>query len=126
MAALALLLVVATGCGGGDQATTTSGSPTGTSGGSSGSTAPGSTAPGGQTTTSRAPVIKTGAELYPVFCAGCHGSDGKARFSPAIAGLDKATVEKVITEGKGDMKAFGGILAPVEITSIAEYVTGMK
>lgn len=71
-------------------------------------------------------MIKTGAELYPVFCAGCHGSDGKARFSPPIAGLDKATVEKVVTDGKGDMKAFGGILAPEEITSIAEYVAAME
>ena len=65
-----------------------------------------------------------GAATYAAKCKGCHGAAGEgAKMAPTpIAGMDAATVEKAIAEGKGKMK-------PVKIEdadAVAEFVAGLK
>jgi mono/diheme cytochrome c family protein len=65
-----------------------------------------------------------GAATYAAKCKGCHGAAGEgAKMAPTpIAGMDAATVEKAITEGKGKMK-------PVKIEdakAVAAFVAGLK
>jgi mono/diheme cytochrome c family protein len=69
-------------------------------------------------------ALADGAATYASKCKGCHGAAGEgAKMAPKpIAGMDAATVEKAIAEGKGKMK-------PVKIEdakAVAEFVAGLK
>ncbi len=113
-----VVVIVLTGCGG-DGGTTTS------------TTAPASTSvttatTDGTTTTAAPPVIKSGVDLFSVFCAGCHGSDGKANFTPTVVGADADLVKAMVTDGSDDMEGYGGRLSPEEIQAIVDYVVTLK
>ncbi|MFK8008484.1 MAG: cytochrome c [Saprospiraceae bacterium] len=62
---------------------------------------------------------------YILFCAACHGRDGKMAINGAtdltksISGL-KSRI-KTITEGKGLMTSFKGVLSTEEIEAVAKY-----
>ncbi len=115
--ALAIVIVL-TGCGGDGDTTTTTAAPASTS-----VTTP---TTDGSTTTATPPVIKSGVDLFSVFCAGCHGSDGKATFTPTVVGVDADLVKAMITDGSDDMEGYGDRLSPEEIQAIADYVVTLK
>ncbi len=113
------VLIVLAGCGGSNTTTTAAPAPensTTTTAGS-GSGTPTTTAP---------PVVKSGAELFSVFCAGCHGADGKAKFSPTLVGVDAAKVETMITGGSEKMQGYKDSLSPGDIQAIVDYVVTLK
>jgi mono/diheme cytochrome c family protein len=73
-------------------------------------------------------------ELYPKYCARCHGADGKG--DPRQVGLDpnlNLTTSKLvgkgahlaiynrIAQGYGPMPAFGHRLSPEEMNHLADY-----
>ena len=69
-------------------------------------------------------------------CATCHGKDGKGQTKMAekmgirdltTLSASSAELEKVVTDGKGKMPAFGGKLSSDEIKALAAYVkAGLK
>ncbi|MHB0980298.1 MAG: c-type cytochrome [Thermoleophilia bacterium] len=120
MLALAVaVLIVLAGCGGGDAGTTaTPPDPDST-------TTTAGTGDGTPTTTGP-PVVKSGAELFSVFCAGCHGADGKAKFSPTLVGVDAAKVKTMITEGSEQMQGYKDKLSPADVQAIVDYVVTLK
>ena len=70
------------------------------------------------------------AEKYKMFCAVCHGVDGKLNINGA-SDLSKSKLTKkgrirIITKGKGLMTPFKGILSEDEIKDIAKYLGTMK
>ena len=66
-----------------------------------------------------------GEEIYKIYCKSCHGKKGSFGF----AGTPKLTKSKllkedriiIITEGKGAMTPFGGLLSEEEIDAVAEF-----
>lgn len=72
--------------------------------------------------------------LFALNCARCHGTDGKGQTQlgqtldvPDLT-TDKSSVTrntKVITNGMGDMPAFGKKLKKTEITTLAKYVRSL-
>lgn len=117
---LAVAMMLTAGCGGDEAATTVTtsspaeGTATTTGGG------------GGDTTTTAPPVVKSGAELYSVFCAGCHGLDGKAKFSPTLVGVDAERVKKMVTDGSDKMEGYGAVLSAEEIQAVVDHVLTLK
>ena len=67
-----------------------------------------------------------GATKYKMFCAVCHGKDGKLNVNGATdlstSKLSKKKRIKIIREGKGLMLPFKGILKDEEIKAIAKYL----
>jgi len=67
-----------------------------------------------------------GVEKYKIFCAVCHGSDGKLNVNGASdlskSKLTKKGRIKIITKGKGLMIPFKGILNEDEINAVAKYL----
>lgn len=112
------VVVVLAGCGGGDTTTTAVPGPDATT------TTAGTGS--GTPTTAAPPVAKSGAELFSVFCAGCHGADGKAKFSPTLVGVDAAKVKTMVTEGSEKMQGYKDNLSPADIRVIVDYVVTLK
>jgi mono/diheme cytochrome c family protein len=106
------------GCGKDDTTTTAvpGPDPTTTTAGTGGGTPP-TTAPS---------VAKSGAELFSVFCAGCHGADGKAKFSPTLVGVDAEKVKTMVTEGSEKMQGYEDNLSPADIQAIVDYVVTLR
>jgi mono/diheme cytochrome c family protein len=79
-------------------------------------------------------AAEDGAALFATKCASCHGTDGmgtpvgKKMGSPELPAtkLDAAGVEKVVTEGRGKMMAFGGKLTPEQIKAVSAHVKTLK
>lgn len=75
--------------------------------------------------------------LYQNNCARCHGADGKSETelgrlndAPDISGgkarkLSTAKLNRLITNGKGSMPAFGKKMTKSQITSVVAYVRGL-
>ena len=69
---------------------------------------------------------------YEARCAVCHGKDGVpksfAKGSPAFndeawkKGASLESIEKVVTDGRKRMPAFGNKLTPEEIKSVSAYL----
>ncbi len=95
-------------------------------------TSTGGGATGGETTDTQggpSPTVAslpTGQTLYERVCAGCHGTDGRAKFAPMLVGVDPGTIDKAIRESKGSMAGIGDRLADQEITAIVEYVGTLR
>lgn len=117
---LAVALTLAAGCGGDEAATTVT---TASSEAGATTTASGS---GGDTTSTAPLVVKSGADLYSVFCAGCHGMDGKAKFSPTLVGVDAERVKKMVADGSDKMEGYGDVLSPEEIQAVVDHVLTLK
>jgi len=69
-----------------------------------------------------------GAEVFSSRCASCHGSDGGGGIGPRLSGgavvdayPEVADEIAVVTEGKGQMPAFGDRLTPAEVEQVVEY-----
>lgn len=111
------LVTALAGCGG--DGTTTTAVP----GTTAATTAP---AQGSTTATAAPAVARSGSDLFSVYCAGCHGEDGKAKFSPTVVGVDAERVKTMVTDGSGDMKGYGGHLSSEDIQAIVDYVVTLK
>lgn len=73
----------------------------------------------GVTTTTAAPGTASGATIYGQNCTLCHGDAGGDLRGHT---LSLSTISGVVTNGQGSMSGFAGRLAPIDITSVAEYV----
>ena len=79
-------------------------------------------------TSAPASVPASGAAAYAFACASCHGADGGGGQGPAIgrtlaaSKYDQASLEALITTGKGAMEGYQGDLPPATIALIADYV----
>ena len=68
--------------------------------------------------------------LYQANCARCHGADGKANTPKGRSteaddisgGMSTSKTIRIVTNGKGNMPAFGRKLTAAQIRSIANYV----
>ena len=69
--------------------------------------------------------LKTGKKAFKQFCVACHGMDGRLGINGAkdFAQSDLKLEERieVITNGRGMMTPFKGILKPEQIKAAAEY-----
>ena len=63
-------------------------------------------------------TVTDGAALFAQRCASCHGPEGEGRFGPRLHG--QATVE-VVTNGRGNMPAFGQVLSDDQIAAVVAY-----
>jgi len=70
--------------------------------------------------------VAAGAEVYATNCAACHGE--RLANSGGIPDLrklrpeEKAKFDVIVTDGKGQMPAWGGILSNDEIDQIWAYI----
>jgi mono/diheme cytochrome c family protein len=69
-------------------------------------------------------ALADGAATFNSKCKMCHGPEGAGTkmVEKSIAGMPAADVKKVITEGKGKMKA----VAIDNADEVAAYVAGLK
>ena len=75
-------------------------------------------------------IAMTGKEVYKIYCVACHGVDGTLAFSGAT-NLKESTLayeERLdqITNGKGAMNAFSGIIETAQIESVAKYIETLR
>lgn len=66
-----------------------------------------------------------GENVYKQYCILCHGADGKKGFNQA-KDLSVSTLKlneriQLITNGKGNMTPFKGVLSKEEIRAVAKY-----
>ncbi len=73
---------------------------------------------------------KSAKQLYSTHCAICHGDDGKKGLAGAKllpeSELDLKQRIAIITEGKGQMMPYEGVLSTKEIELIANYTLSLK
>ncbi len=69
--------------------------------------------------------LKVGRKAFKQFCVACHGADGKLGINGAkdFAQSDLNLEERieVISNGRGMMTPFKGVLSPEKIKAVAEY-----
>ena len=69
-------------------------------------------------------------KLYKKNCSICHGGKGKLGIGGAsdlsVSTMNVSEAVTIITEGKGAMTPFSGILSKKEIKAIAKYIQTLK
>ena len=86
------------------------------------SAAPASATPG---PAAAAALSAQGAEVFTQACVVCHGEDGLGGHgggAPLDQVEDVALVLATVSDGRGNMPAFGGALTPEQIRAVAAYV----
>ena len=86
--------------------------------------------PAGQVTASASSVgaeadLAIGRAVYENACGACHGPSGEGGHGggPAlIAATNRSIVMQVVTEGRNEMPAFGGLLSPEQIRDVSAHV----
>jgi len=71
------------------------------------------------------PDLESGRVVFDSACKFCHGDDalGGHGGGPSLAGLRSADrVIQIVSEGRGDMPAFGGSLSAEEVRDVSDYV----
>lgn len=64
-----------------------------------------------------------GEAIFADNCAVCHGADGTGGSGPDVTGeSDEAEIREIVTDGSGEMTAFGDLLSEQEIADVAAYV----
>ncbi|MBV5260683.1 c-type cytochrome [Synechococcus moorigangaii CMS01] len=75
--------------------------------------------------------LNQGAQLFEAHCAGCHlnggnivrrGKNLKQRAMEKNGYVSVEAIANLITQGKGNMSAYGDKLSPAEIQAISHYV----
>ena len=117
-----LLCLLLSACGGDQKASSTASSDSSTA---STSEASSPTSSGTASTANR-----KGKLVYKQYCVICHGADGKLAVSGATD-LSQSTIsleERItqITNGKGLMTPYKGILSEGQIASVAEYIEDLR
>src|SRR5690606_10680661 len=73
-------------------------------------------------------ALANGKAIYTQVCTACHGVDGKLGVSDAkdlsLSTLQHDAVVSMITNGKGLMQSYKGLLSEQEIEAVASYVEG--
>jgi mono/diheme cytochrome c family protein len=73
-----------------------------------------------------ADAAEAGGEVYAEHCATCHGErltdPGGAPDLRELHASDKARFETTVTEGRGQMPAWGGIIASEQIAQLWAYI----
>ena len=76
------------------------------------------------------PQMVDGKTVFESRCVSCHGEDGQLGLMDAPnltkSELDAAARIEIITNGKGVMQPFGGMLTEEEIQAVATYVETLK
>lgn len=76
------------------------------------------------------PQVVDGKTVFESRCVSCHGADGQLGLmgapNLATSELDATGRIEIITNGKGAMQPFGGILTEEEIQAVATYVEKLK
>jgi mono/diheme cytochrome c family protein len=72
---------------------------------------------------------RTGQEIYVASCQTCHGRNGEGFVGPSLidtaARFPDVTAEiAVVTNGEGEMPAWGGRLTTKEIATVVDYTRG--
>lgn len=74
------------------------------------------------------PVLVEGRQIYRNRCAGCHGGAGEGGRGPRLgegavveAYPDIADQVAVVTDGRGGMPAWGGVLDAAEIDAVVRF-----
>ena len=71
-----------------------------------------------------------GKAIFEANCTKCHGEDGKAGIMGAqdltTTQLDDMAITDIITNGKGAMQSYKGILTDEQIKAVVEYVHILK
>lgn len=75
-------------------------------------------------------ALKNGKAIFTQVCAACHGQDGKLGQGGA-KDLTKSTLKhvevvQIITQGKGLMQPYEGVLSEQEIEAVASYAEGLR
>jgi cytochrome c6 len=85
---------------------------------------------GGEEKSKSEPSYISGAALYQTHCAICHGENGRKGFADARVLPDsKLTLEQrihLITNGRGTMMPYRGVLTEEEIKAVARYTLSLK
>jgi mono/diheme cytochrome c family protein len=75
------------------------------------------------------PEDASGAEIYSLLCARCHGSDLRGGVGPQLGGADASSVDQpdeylttTISRGKGRMPTFGTSLSDEQIERVVQYI----
>jgi len=75
-------------------------------------------------------ALNNGKAIYTQVCSACHGVDGKLGISGAkdlsASLLSKEDIIKTVSEGKGLMQSYKGMLSEQEIVSVASYVESLR
>jgi len=71
-------------------------------------------------------LIEAGTEVYATHCAECHGdklvSPGTTFDLRRLGADERARFDKSVTDGKGQMPAWGGVLSPEEFDQLWAYI----
>ncbi len=75
-------------------------------------------------------ALKNGEVIFTQVCSACHGQDGKLGVSGAkdltASTLNHQQVVAMISQGKGLMQPYEGILSEQEIEAVATYTEGLR
>lgn len=76
----------------------------------------------------RPPPEASGAEIYSMLCANCHGDDLEGRIGPPLgpgsnsAALADSFLEITIEHGRGRMPSFARVLSDEQLTRLIDYI----
>ena len=77
-----------------------------------------------------APGVKSGAELYEIGCASCHGFAGEGLFGRELAntGLTAAKIRSNVLRGRAQsgMPAFEGMFTDAQLQALVDYVAALS
>lgn len=75
-------------------------------------------------------ALKNGKVIYTQVCAACHGQDGKLGVGGAkdlsVSTLTHQQVVAMISQGKGLMQPYEGVLSEQEIEAVATFTEGLR
>jgi polyvinyl alcohol dehydrogenase (cytochrome) len=85
---------------------------------------------GGDPPDEEPPPEPDGEAIYQQNCAACHGVDGSGGNGPDLRGIGQAhsieEITEVVTNGRGAMPAWEGVLTPEEIAAVVEYIAALE
>jgi mono/diheme cytochrome c family protein len=74
--------------------------------------------------------VEAGLDAYTTYCYTCHGenlvSGGNSFDLRRLQPADRARFESSVTNGKGQMPPWRGVIAPEEIDAIWNYIMSMR
>ena len=69
-----------------------------------------------------------GRAIFSANCVVCHGANGEGGYGANLQAstLSRSQIINVVTNGRNDMEAWGGILDAEEIKAVARYVKNLQ
>jgi cytochrome c6 len=85
---------------------------------------------GGESSRSAGDQEISGEKIYKTHCAICHGDDGRKGFADAKVLPESTLTEteriQLITNGRGTMMPYSGVLSEKEIEAVAKYTLSLR